>query len=139
MKKLVFLTLALSFFFATFVQAQAECQVKYTGIYKADLNEDEAIYLRFFKDGTVLHTSSITDEKKAYKFLIQQFSDQMLSGKFYQRGCSFSADVKHAKIKLAVKGAVQGDILLVSMKDKVTGETLDKQFEYFEMEEELEE
>ena len=136
MKKLVFLTVFLSIFLVSFSQEQAGCQVKFTGVYKADLNEDEAIYLRFFKDGTVLHTSSITDEKKAYKFLIQQFSDQMLSGKYYQRACGFSADVKHAKIKLALKGMVQGDVLLVSMKDKITVETLDKQFEYFEMEKE---
>lgn len=133
MKSLI-LFIALVGFFGLEQSYAQKCKIKYTGIYKADLNEEEAIYLRFFKDGTVLHTSSITDEKKAYKFIIQTFSDQMLSGKYYQRGCAFSADVKNGKIKMSVKGAVQGDIILATMKDKISGETLDKQFEYYEME-----
>lgn len=138
MKKLVLVFVVLGLLSLSFVTNTAQdagCKIKYTGIYKADLNEDEAIYIRFFKDGTVLHTSSITDEKRAYKFIIPEFSDQMLSGKFYQRGCSLSAEVKHGKVKLSVKGIIQEDALLMTMKDKLNGETLDKQFEYFEMEE----
>lgn len=136
MKKLVLVFAVLGLLSLSFMPNTAGCNLKYTGIYKADLNEKEAIYIRFFKDGTVLHTSSITDEKRVYKMLLPQFADQMLSGKFYQRGCSFSAEVKHGKVKVSVKGMIQEDVLLITMKDKLNGETLDKQFEYFEMEEE---
>lgn len=136
MKKLVLVFAVLGLLSLSFMPNKAGCELKYTGIYKANLNEKEAIYIRFFKDGTVLHTSSITDEKMVYKMLLPQFADQMLSGKFYQRGCSFSAEVKHGKVKVSVKGMIQEDVLLMTMKDKLNGETLDKQFEYFEMEEE---
>ena len=134
MKYILALIISSAFISMSFSPIPASCKIFHKGVYKADYEDDYAVYLRFYKDGTVLHTTSVKDESQAFKYLSLDNKDNILSGKFSEGNCNIKGKVKGAAGKVNFYGTIEGETMFITMKNPANGKTIEKTFEYYEME-----
>lgn len=115
--------------------ASAKCEIFFKGLYKVDLEDGDAVYFRFFKDGSVLHTTSTQNETHAFSYLQLENKDNLLFGKYSDGNCNIKGKVKGETGVLSFWGSIQGETLLLTMKNHQSGQTIDKSLEYYEIEE----
>ena len=133
MKFSLALLICSAFLSMSFSPAPQSCLIFYNGVYKADYEDEYAVYLRFFEDGTVLHTASVKDESQAFKYLTLENKKNILSGKYSEGNCNIKAKVEGASGKVSFYGKIEGETMFITLKNPANGKALEKTFEYYEM------
>lgn len=129
----IFLPLCLvSLVFMALTPGPSKCQIAYEGIYYSPIDSVTSAYLRFYKDGTVLHTTSIDKPTEVMKYLNLKNSKLVLKGDYSFGKCYVTCTVFGGTGKMKFAGAVKGDSLYLKANNSNDGTSTELTFGFIE-------
>ncbi len=126
------------FFFASllltmgFSSPEGNCQLEYEGLYYAPLDTDYAAYIKFYEDGTVLHTTSIEKIEEVTKFFSKEYKKNVLSGTYSFGKCNVSFSVFGKTGGMKFSGSMEGDTLYMKAFNANNNTSSELKFAYYD-------
>lgn len=97
------------------------CEIELEGVYHSYIDSSRSAYLRFYSDGTVLHTTSIGKPQEVMKFFNKEHAMQVLKGDYSFGKCYLTCSVYGKTGKMKFAGSVKGDSLFLEAKNSNDG------------------
>lgn len=110
----------------------AGCKIEMEGIYHSPVDSVTSAYLRFYSDGTVLHTTSIEKPQEVMKFFNKEHAKQVLKGDYSFGKCYVTCSVYGKTGKMKFAGSVKGDSLFLEAKNSSNGTSTRLAFGFIE-------
>ncbi len=119
--------------FASFINKdqKAICSVKYNGIYAFKLDNENSAVIRFYKDGTVLASTSLNDYMDVFSWFHKDNKDMVLTGKYKTKNCSIKFDVAGMTGKQSYNGSIDGDKLIIKLSDEKSKKSVSRIYTFF--------
>jgi len=108
------------------------CKIEMEGVYHSSLDSVTSAYLRFYSDGTVLHTTSIEKPQEVIKFFTKENAKQVLKGDYSFGKCYLTCSVYGKTGKMKFSGRVKGDSLFLQAKNSRDGTSTQLAFVFVE-------
>lgn len=115
-----------------FTTPEGNCKLEYDGLYYSPVDTDYVAYLKFYSDGTVIHTTSIEKIDEVTKFLNKEYQKNILSGTYSFGKCniSFNAIGKTGGMKFS--GTLEGDTLYMKATNSNNHKSSEMKFAYYD-------
>jgi hypothetical protein len=110
----------------------AGCKLEMEGVYHSSIDSVTSAYLRFYSDGTVLHTTSIEKPEEVMKFFNKEHAKQVLKGDYSFGKCYVTCSVYGKTGKMKFAGSVKGDSLFLQAKNSSDGTSTQLAFGFVE-------
>ncbi len=88
-----------------------DCKLKTEGIYYAEVDSTTSAYLRFYSDGTIIHTTSVEDVNTVSKYFDKSYAKHLLKGEYSYGKCYVTASTFGKTGKMKFSGNVTADTL----------------------------
>lgn len=115
-----------------FTSGASKCNIQLEGFYHSPIDSNTSAYLRFYKDGTVLHTTSIQKPEEVIKYLNKEHAKQVLRGDYSFGKCYVTMSVYGNTGKMKFAGSVKGDSLFLKANNINDGTSTNLTFAFFE-------
>ena len=115
-----------------FTSPAGNCKLEYDGLYYAPVDTDYVAYLKFYSDGTVLHTTSIENIEEVTKFFTKEYQKSILSGTYSFGKCNLSFSTVGKTGVMKFSGSLEGDTLYLKATNGNTHLSNELKFAYYE-------
>ncbi|MFM7023814.1 MAG: hypothetical protein ACKOXB_12660 [Flavobacteriales bacterium] len=132
MMKLAFIFCAGIVLITGFSAPAGNCKLEYNGFYYSPIDTDYVAYLKFYSDGTVLHTTSIENIEEVSKFFTKEYEKKMLSGNYSFGNCNVSFNVVGKTGGMKFSGSLEGDTLYLKATNSNNHTSSHMKFAYYE-------
>jgi hypothetical protein len=94
-----------------FSSPKENCKLNYDGLYFAPLDSTTNAYLKFYADGSILHTTSIEKIEDVSKYFNKTHAKSVLAGSYSFGKCNVSINVFGKTGKMQFSGELENDTL----------------------------
>ncbi|MCX6181018.1 MAG: hypothetical protein NT150_03705 [Bacteroidetes bacterium] len=115
-----------------FSSPSGSCKLEYDGLYYAPLDTDYVAYLKFYSDGTVLHTTSIENIEEVTKFFTKEYKKNILSGTYNFGKCNINFNTVGKTGVMKFSGSLEGDTMYLKATNANTHTSSELKFAYYE-------
>jgi hypothetical protein len=115
-----------------FAAPEGNCKLEYDGLYYSQIDSDYFAYVKFYEDGTVLHTTSIEKIDEVTKFFTKEYKTNVLSGTYSFGKCNVSFNVFGKTGAMKFKGDLEGDTLYLKAANVQDHTSSEMKFAYYD-------
>ncbi len=132
MKKIIPL-IFIGFILLSFVPTneKANCAAMYNGIYAYKIDNEHSAIIRFYKDGTVLASTSVNDYMDVFSWFHKENKDMVLKGTYKIKKCEIKFEVTGISGEQKYKGVISGNTLAIKLTDNESKKTADRVYTFF--------
>jgi len=132
MKKNAFLFICIVFSFSFSLKKEnTACPLKYNGIYVFQLDTEHSAVLRFYKDGTVLASTSVNDYMDVFSWFHKENKDMVLKGTYKIKKCNIKFEVKGMTGEQKYKGTVSDNAIKIKLTDSESKKSANRVYTFF--------